>query len=516
MRKVRTRGSVSAVMVVALAVAACGGGGPADRAGGDVRVLKLATIDSVNNNGQSYGPETFVNQLAAVSGGHFRVEVQEVFGDGAVTAESDLVKAIASGELDGGWPSTRAFAGAGITGLRAVEAPLVLGSYAAERELVQSPVAETLLAQLDGTGIKGLGLAVGPLRRPFAKGEALLGPEDWQGISFRAFNSPVQDDTISALGATPLHMSFEWQSEMEAGRLHGAEFDVAQSHASSLLVADQVTANVVLWPKVFVLGLSQRTYDALSEQERGWVMEAASRATRASVDGDYDEAALAETLCEQGMRFPMATDAQVQALRDRVAPVIEGLAGDPASGPLLAEIRTIGEAHPTDVVEVPDDCRAGTGAGGLPEIPETTAPIADGDYRVDITPADLQRAGVENGPGWTGTWTLTITDGMYAMYCRALEDPAKDCGNSGIAAQAEPYEAGELRGTATEAYFVFSPELMSELTGCELPVSDADGHCYELDPYGAAWSLDGDTLTFQPVGGEIYYNLTVNPWSKID
>lgn len=516
MRTVRTGGSISAALVLGLAVAACGGVGPADRAGGDVRVLKLATIDSVNNNGQSYGPEAFVNQLAAVSGGHFKVEVQEVFGDGAVTAESDLVKAIASGEVDGGWPSIRAFAGAGITGLRAVEAPFVLTSYAAERELVQGPVSQTLLAQLDGTGIKGLGLAVGPLRRPFAKGEPLLGPEDWQGISFRAFNSPVQDDTIMALGATPAHMSFEWQDEMEAGRLHGAEFDVAQSHKSSLLVADQVTANVVLWPKVFVLSLSQKTYDTLSEQERGWVAEAASRATLASVDGDYDEAPLAEALCDQGMRFPMATDAQVQALREQVAPVIEALAGDPVSGPLLAEIRTIGEAHPTDVVEVSDGCRAESGSGGLPEVPATTAPIPDGEYRVDITLADLDREGVGNGPGWTGTWTLTIADGTYALYCRAIDNPTKDCGNSGVAAQVEPYEAGELRGSASEAYFVFSAELMSELTGCKLPVSDADGHCYELEPYRAAWSLDGDRLTFEPAGGEIYYHLTVNPWSKID
>ncbi len=516
MRTVRTGRTISAALVLVIAVAACGGGGPADRAGGDVRVLKLATIDSVNNNGQSYGPETFVNQLAAVSGGHLTVEVQEVFGDGAVTAESDLVEAIASGEVDGGWPSTRAFSGAGITGLRAVEAPFVLTSYAAERELVQGPIAKELLEQLDGTGIKGLGLAVGPLRRPFAKGEPLLGPEDWQGISFRSFNSPVQDDTIEALGANPIHMSFEWPDEIEAGRLHGAEFDVAQSHTSSLLVADQVTANVVLWPKVFVLSLSQRTYDALSEQERGWVAEAASRATTASVDGEYDEATLAETLCDQGMRFPVATDAQVQGLRERVAPVIEALEADPVSGPLLAEIRTIGEAHPTDVVEVRDGCRAETGPGGLPEIPTTTAPIPDGEYRVDITLADLDREGVGNGPGWTGTWTLVIHDGTYALYCRALENPTKDCGNSGVAAQVEPYEAGELRGSATEAYFVFSAELMSELTGCELPVSDADGHCYELEPYSAAWSLAEDTLTFAPAGGESNYHLMVNPWSKID
>jgi len=513
MRTPGTRRSTTATIVVALALAACGGTAPpVDRAGGDIRVLRLATIDDINDT----ATKEFVAQLTALSGGRLKVEVQKVYGNGAVQAESDLVKAIVSGELDGGWPSTRAFAGAGIAGLRAVEAPMVLTSYAAQRELVQGPIAQKLLGQLEGTGIRGLGLAVGPLRRPFAAGEPLLGPEDWQGISFRVFNSPVQEATIKALGATPVHLSFEWAAEVDAGRLRGAEFDVVGSHAFGLLAADKVTANVVLWPKVIVLSLSQKTFDALSGEERGWVSQAASLATKASVDGDYDETTLAKSLCDQGMRFPMATDAQVQQLRDRVAPVIQELSNDHVTGPLLAEIQVIGEANGTDVVQVSEECRASTGPVGQPEIPVTTAPIPDGQYRVDITKADLDRAGVNNGAGWTGTWTLAITDGRYALYCRAIEDTNKDCGNSGEPAQASPYEAGELRGTTKEVYFVFRAELMAELTGCKLPASDEDGHCYSLENYGAGWSLDGDTLTFTPLGGvEIAYHLTVNPWSKI-
>ena len=96
------------------------------------------------------------------------------------------------------------------------------------------PVADALLAKLDGTGVVGLGLTVGALRRPFAAQKPLLAPADWHGINFRTFNSPVQAETITALGAVPVNAGFEWTDEILAGRLRGAEFDVAQYAANGL------------------------------------------------------------------------------------------------------------------------------------------------------------------------------------------------------------------------------------------------------------------------------------------
>ena len=199
-----------------------------------------------------------------------KVEVTTEYGHGAPEAESDLVEAIASGEVDGGWPSTRAFANAGISGLEAVEAPMTLTSYAAEKALVSGPVADKLLAKLDGTGVVGLDLAVGPLRRPFAAEAPLLGPEDWAGATFRVYNSPVQTDAVRLLGATPVNLGLGWIDEVQAGRLRGVEFDIAQyAEMGNTTEAGYVTANVVLWPKVFVLSISQERFDALYRRTAG-------------------------------------------------------------------------------------------------------------------------------------------------------------------------------------------------------------------------------------------------------
>ena len=158
-----------------------------------------------------------------MSDGSIQVELTEAFHEGDADAESRLIEAIAAGDIDGGWPSTPGFANAGIRGLEAIEAPMLITSFDAGRELVTSPAADLALEQLDGSGVVGLGLAVLDLRRPFAVDAPLLEPADWDGIRFRSYNSPVQADTISALGGEPVDLSFSWVDEVNAGRLDGAE-----------------------------------------------------------------------------------------------------------------------------------------------------------------------------------------------------------------------------------------------------------------------------------------------------
>jgi TRAP-type C4-dicarboxylate transport system substrate-binding protein len=502
--------SLGAAVAAAILVAACSGGADdaVDKSGNDTVVLRLATIDSVNNNGQSYGPQAFVDALEQVSDGRLQVEVDETYGDGAADAESRIVEAIASGELDGGWPSTRAFADAGISGLEAVEAPMTITSYAAEKALVSGPVADELLAQLDGTGVVGLGLAVGPLRRPFAADAALVGPEDWQGARVRVYNSPVQADAVRALGGEPANLSFEWINEVEAGTLRGAEFDIAQYHTAGFTTqAGNVTANVVLWPKVFVLSISQERLDALSDQQREWVHEAADQAVQASVDGTYDETTPARRLCESGVRFVDASPSQIASLRSALTPVVDQLADDPVTGPLLEQIQGVAAEHGRpDVPDVPASCRAAAVEDELGPVPEEVSSLPNGLYRTEITLADVEAAGATNGPGWTGTWTLEVSDGTYALTCTPLDEPETDCGHAGTD---DVLDAGYLRGTGDTVYFVYDAQLHSQLSGCELP-------CNPLPPYRVTWAMDGDTLRFSDLSPEVAaLDKVLTPWQKI-
>jgi TRAP-type C4-dicarboxylate transport system substrate-binding protein len=511
-------GKLICVAVGAALLAGCGSQQalpPQDKAGAQTLVLRLATPDSVAINGLSFGQAEFIKSLESVSGGLIKVDMILGYGDGATDAETQEVRAIASGEVDGGWPSTRAFANAGIHGLEAVEAPLTITSYAASKALVSGPVAADLLSQLNGTGVKGLGLAVGPLRRPFAAHGPLLSLADWKGVTFRSFNSPIQADAIRALGATPLTAANDWVDQIEAGNLRGVEFDIVQdAENGNVAVAPFITANVVLWPKVFVLALSQKRWDVLTDQQRAWVQQAADAATKASVDATYDESTPAAQLCSNGVRLIEASPAQLVDLRAAVAPVIDKLAADPVSGPLLVKIRAIAAQFPqVEEPDVPAACRSAA-ASAAPGIPEEVSLLPDGTYRHQITAADVQAAGLHDR-GLQGTWTLTVDKGTFALSCKFIDQPQTDCGQSH--ADGATVEVGRLRGSGNTVYFVGDLEMMRQATGCLMPASmTLDGHCVLVPPYWLQWSLDGDQLSFTAGGGDLdWEQFSAVPWTKI-
>jgi TRAP-type C4-dicarboxylate transport system substrate-binding protein len=513
----RIGNSVVIAMAIVALVAACQATGIADKTGGDAAVLRLVTFEGhVDNNGQNYGLRAFVNGLRTVSRGRLKVELVTGYGGNAPDAESRVVGAIASGQMDGGWPSTRAFADAGITALEVVEAPMTITTYAAEKALVSGPVAGKLLGRLDGTGVVGLGLTVGPLRRPFAAKAPLLGPGDWEGARFRVFNSPVQADAVRALGATPVNASFSFIDELRAGSLQGAEFDITQyEHNGFSTEAGHVTANVVLWPKVFVLALSKKRFDALTTQQQAWVREAARRAVTASADASYSQDAAVRTLCARGVQFADATPDQINGLRAKLRPVLERLAAKPADAQLLRDIQTIASQNPgPEKVDVPASCQAAAGGGSLGPIPTTVSAIPNGVYRRELTQHDIDAAGGDDGTHPAGIWTITVRHGTYEVRCRPVPGlgPSEVCG--GTVAN-RPLEVGDLRGTRNIVYFVPDAQRLSRLTGCTLPVGLQDPACGPDDPHRFGWVLSGDTLVFSSVPGPPVSMEMIGPWRKI-
>jgi TRAP-type C4-dicarboxylate transport system substrate-binding protein len=475
----------------------------ADKTGGETVVLQMATHDGEVHGYNGPATHAFLDSLAEISGDQLRVEMTTSFGDGAPDAESRLVEAIASGEIDGGWPASRAFAAAGIEELEAIEAPMTITSYAAAKELVSGPVADSIIASLDGSGVVGLGLAVAELRRPFAADAPLLGPEDWQGVRFRTFDSPTESAAISALGAVPVNVYAGWQEQVAAGSLRGSGQGLSVAEGP----ANNVTGNVVLWPKIAVFSLSQKRYDALSDAQRGWLRQAAATATRASVEAKWDESAQAAELCNRGLRFVDASREQLADLQAAWKPVIDELAADPESGPLMEEIEKLALKYPdADVLEVPASCRQPAESAGAPVIPPQPSRLPAGIYRVQILIEDVDAAGMDNGGGLTGTWTMTVEDGMYNLTCKVLDNPKVDCGTSG--GPDEPLEAGPVRGPGHVATFACDDKVMAELTEA--------GSCHDGNPpYSVRWRVDGDEVFFSEPNNGYGNLLVIKPWQKI-
>lgn len=509
--------ALGAFVAIAAMATGCTTPGATDKLGSDTLVLRLATIDGqTDSSGQGYAAKTFVDALSDISNGRIQADVTYAYGGETATGESRLVKAIAGGEVDGGWPSTRAFAASGIPGLAAIEAPLVITSYTAQAALADGPGAETALAALDGTGIHGLGLAVGPLRRPFGVKDFFLSAEDWRGASFRAFNSPVQSAAIAALGGTPVQAGTDWPSLVGADRLDGLEYDVAQYLANGFTTqAGHVTANVVLWPEMAVLAINEDRWAKLTEQQRDWVTGAAEQAVQASIDGEYSDSELAEELCDRGVRFERAQPSDLLWLANAVPPVLDELAADPEEAPLLRQVLDAGRLHNVpDTITVPDSCNRETEAADSADIPETFAPIPDGFYRKTITEAEVADADLTNNDGISGTWTLEVDAGRWYLSCRPVRDPGADCGHT---VSDDALDAGWLYGDEEVVWLVHDPGVLAERTGCLLPADNSPEHCESpLDPMRLDWSIEGDELNFRANRLFIQLEMVLKPYVRID
>lgn len=509
-------GSVAAWAALVLLATGCS---PAstDKSGSDILLLHLATHDGqVNSNGYEYGPDTFLRALSEVSGDRIQVDVETEYGGMAASSESELVEAIAGGDVDGGWPSTRAFAGAGIPGLTAIEAPLTITSYAAEEELARGDAASLVMASLEGSGVKGLGLAVGPLRRPFGVTGFPLSARDWEGLRFRSFGSPVQTATIEALGGEAVQVGSDWPALAQAGELDGIEFDVAQYFANGFgPQAGKVVSNVVLWPKMFVLTLNQELWDSLTDQQRGWIQQAADQAVQASVDGDYPDDEIAWQLCARGVRFKAADPGQILAVREAVQPVIDRLAEDPDDAPLLLEVQGAADLHPNqDSITVQDSCTTVANLPDASDIPATLAPIPNGTYRKQVSEEDVAAAGLGNNDGTSGTWTLEVVDGHWLVSCRPLSAPGLDCGHT---VDDDVLDAGSFYGDDHFVWMVPEPALLAEAAGCKLPADGSDGHCPPPQPPAQLeWSLDGNDLVFSSSSQSLGFETILKPYVRID
>ncbi|WP_166548435.1 TRAP transporter substrate-binding protein [Agromyces luteolus] len=501
-------------MLVAVAAVAftagCATG--ADRTGSSTLTLRIATIDGeVNPTGQLVGVSAFMDALEAESGGAIEVVLETGYGDGGPEAEADLVQAVVDGDVDLAWPATRAFAAAGIDGLRAVEAPLQLMSYDAQRALIEGEAPKMIAERLDEAGLESLGLLIGPLRRPFSAEGPLLEPADWDGVRFRVFNSPVQQLAVESFGGRAVVAGANWSDQLRAGGLDGAEFDIRHYQQIGLTTeAPWVAADVVLWPKVLVLSMNRAKLESLPDEQREWIESAARLAVEESMSGDYDESVATEELCENDVRFVLAGDASIDALRAEAAPVLDGLANDPDEAELLEVVLSVAERHPEVYTPtIPEGCDDPSALEPTAEQRDAALP-PDGRYRVEVTADEVRNAKLSAEPGYPGTWTLDILDGTYAFRCQVLSDPDDDCGNAQLPAD-HVLEAGRLVANGDGVVtFVYDEEVHGRYVECP-----AD--CFRTADVIAAWHLDGDSLVFGDVDGRRPINglLIIEPWMRI-
>jgi C4-dicarboxylate-binding protein DctP len=412
------------VVSVVLMLTGCSGAGmgPAvDKAGVPVGPVTL----------RAWSPETedrptgmqltaFAQAVQRLSGGAMAIDATYGTDQSGANPDTTVIDAVQKGDYEIGLVASRAFSTVGVDSFRALTAPfLIQTDTAADAVARDDQLTGPMLAALPGAGLTGLALLPETIRHPFGVRGAILGPADYRGAVLRSLPSKETYAVFAALGARP---GF-WDGDIGAAKLADGSIKIVEgpfafAPARSGGYAATGTGNVAFFPRMNVLFANGEAIQDLSTAQRDVLAKAAVEAREQTIANQPQDSYSATQFCAMGGCVVLASDSDVAALRHAVEPYLDTLAEDPATAEALKELRSIaGSAGAGSPVRACDPGSAG-GADIAPwPVTDSASPI-DGRYRVEITDADFDAAGVPQS-GWAenhGTYTWEIGRGRMTSH----------------------------------------------------------------------------------------------------
>lgn len=326
---------------LALGLAACGddeeGDGDTSGASGDGAEITL-TLGYVTPAEHPYGIalDEFVSRVNEESDGSIGIETRPSYPGGDVP----LLQDVRDGAVEMASVSSAVWATQGVNSFDALQALGLITRYDLEREVITGPIADEMLAGTETIGLKGLAIHEGGLRKPLGASVPLSSPEAFQGLTIRTPESSVLEAGISALGADATSIPVgEIYSALRDGTVDGMEANLGLVQTFQLYeVAEYVTWNVNLWPFPTVLVMNQSSFEALGADQQDIITEVAAEIPGFSIDILTEPSELPQTLCDEGVRYAVATDdelAQFEAASERI---ITQLSQDEETGGFIDQI----------------------------------------------------------------------------------------------------------------------------------------------------------------------------------
>jgi TRAP-type C4-dicarboxylate transport system substrate-binding protein len=423
--------TVALAIIAAVVAGGCSGDGAgSDKAGGAGEPVVLRMANTASSLEYFPAITDFAGRVKERSRGNVRIEVVNEWGSFAADAEQQVVRAVATGQVDLGHAGSRIFDTMGVTSF---QAPMLIDSYALERAVIDGGIPQEMLQGLDRVGVAGLGVLGGGLSKPIAVEQPLLGSADWRGITFGTYKSELQSQAIRSFGATAVEA-------FGLSRAHALKDDKLQAFELNLLAyklnvltdeAPYVTANVNLWPQTDVLFANPGRLAALTGQQRGWLQQAAAEAEDNSVGLADRDAELVTFTCESGARFANASEADLGGLRKAVAPVYAKLKDDPQTKAFIARLQALKRSTPTGAaLRIPAGC-TGAAPAAPAAAPQPAASELSGTYRWTITKDDVAASKTEDkSPEHLATFpwmfTMTLDDGKWTLLHREAGQPSTE------------------------------------------------------------------------------------------
>ena len=308
--------------------------------------LKLATLGELNPSQQA-----FVDRFEELSEGSVTVDVTENWepSGGDDSAEVALAKAVLAGDVDIAWIPTRSLSALGVTGIEALDAPLLVQTHEQQKAVASGVPGEIVRNALRNTGLDGLALLPGPTQYPIASGAPVIDLSEWAGktaaVGAKGADNSVELATMEALGATGSAGSGSATADLLDGSAQVGAGDLEDFLANGgEATGPFLTLNVPLWPKMSMIVINSSIHDRLSSRQNGFLDGAVVRAQDTAM-ATPDPTETITAACAVGPIAAYATADQLAALNDAVKPVYESLKDDAKESRLLEATQDTVKKH---------------------------------------------------------------------------------------------------------------------------------------------------------------------------
>lgn len=273
------------------------------------------------NSNQGRAAKLFAEEVAKASDGKLKVRT---FGAASLGSDDQMQNALIGGAQEMMVGSTATLVG--ITKEMAVwDTPFLFSSEKQADAVLDGPVGRQIMDKLEEKGLVGLVYWENGFRNMTNNVRPIAKMEDFQGIKLRVMQNPVFLDTFNRMGANAVPLPFsELFTALETKAVDGQENPYNTILSSKFYEVQKylTVTNHVYSP--WIVTVSKRWWDGLSQTEKDILMEAAKKARDFERKDTREEAAKAlAQLKEKGMQVNEISAEEVQRMREQAQPAIQ-------------------------------------------------------------------------------------------------------------------------------------------------------------------------------------------------
>lgn len=312
--------------------------------GDEVTTLVFAHVLDAGHPVQA-GAEKMDEVLQELSGGTMKLDI---FPDSALGSEEDLLamQRQGGGTIAFSVPSSgpmQAF----VPEFLVCDFPFTFDNYDQVWKFYDGEFGQYLENATEGSGVKVLNFWDNGFRNLTTTNKEVTKVEDLKGLKIRTMSARVHMASFNAMGAaaTPIAWA-ETYTGLQQGVVNGQENPVANIKSGKLYEVQDYLVMTRHFHDVCPLVVSEGLWDSLTEEQQGWVMEAAKQGAAYMRElSENNDATVTTELENLGMTVIYPDEEAMEGFRSAVANVEEKFADEIGTETLALYHKCLDEAR---------------------------------------------------------------------------------------------------------------------------------------------------------------------------